>query len=974
MRKIFFLGLLLLFFISLNGQIKSVGFSFVHNYTKETYGAGTQIWSISQDLAGIMYFGNNSGLLTFDGAEWRLYPVPNRSIVRAVEVGEDQKIYIGAFNEFGYFSPDARGELVYHSLLDRIPNEYRDFGEVWHIMPYNGGFLFNSFNAVFFLKDENVQLISFDRNLHFSFDVGGKYYIEEIGNGLLKLNEGELELVKGSEFFANISVSGIIPYSDNKVLVVTREHGLYLLENGIVKLYDTPLQEFCRINQVYRATMSGSEYLVLGTVQNGIIILDRAGNLVQHLNRRRGLQNNTVLSLYLDKSNNLWMGLDNGIDYALLNSPLSYFVHENEIGAAYVVELKGNDLFIGTNQGLYHSKWPRGAQLAVGESTLDFISGSQGQVWMLQNRKNILLVGHDKGTFIASRNSFRSISSIPGGWVFIDIPSISDMLLEGTYSGLLTYRYVKRGQQMVWEFSGQISGFDESCKQIQFDKQGFLWVGHGYRGIFRLQISKDLDSVVQVRHYTELSGLPSNFNINLLKFNNRVIVSSEHGIYIHNDTKDIFEKDKQLSELFDNRNVHTLIEDRDGNIWYFSNNATGILKSNFDGTYSKTSVPFMPLQQKVIATYENVFPVDRSNILFCTEEGVIHFDPTFEKNYQEPFNVLVRNVEILPDSFLYRGYNSEFSSQTIPPEIKFRHNAIRLSFSTVSYEFPEHNQYSYMLSGFDYDWGEWSSNTEKEYTNLHEGEYKFLVKARNIYGLEREAIPYTFIILPPWYRSLAAYLSYAFLFLMAIVLTAIYVVRKIEREKHRLKEKQKHVMKERERIYAEESLKAEQEIIKLQNEKLEIEYQRNKTELESRTKELASIAMQITYKNELLTQIRQKLSKVSSKMIHLESKHQVDSLIKTLEKDIMGQDEWDKFEVHFDQVHEDFMKKLRNNYPELTPKDLRLCAYLRMNLSSKEIAPLLNISIRGVEISRYRLRKKLYLSRDANLTDFMMHL
>jgi DNA-binding CsgD family transcriptional regulator len=68
------------------------------------------------------------------------------------------------------------------------------------------------------------------------------------------------------------------------------------------------------------------------------------------------------------------------------------------------------------------------------------------------------------------------------------------------------------------------------------------------------------------------------------------------------------------------------------------------------------------------------------------------------------------------------------------------------------------------------------------------------------------------------------------------------------------------------------------------------------------------------------------------------------------------------------------MKKLRNNYPELTPKDLRLCAYLRMNLSSKEIAPLLNISIRGVEISRYRLRKKLHLPRDANLTDFMMHL
>lgn len=971
--------LILLLWVSVQtgtrAQIKDVGFSFVHNYTKETYDAGTQIWSMSQDDEGMMYFGNNSGLLAFDGAEWRLYPVPNGSIIRAVKVGEPQRIFIGAFNEFGFFLPDERGELTYHSLLEKVPIEYRDFGEVWHIMSYNGGYLFNSFNAIFFYKDDKIDVISFNRNLHFSFDVDGEYYIEEIGVGLLWLQGGELKLVEGSDFFANISVTGIIPYTNNALLVVTREHGLYVLNNGVVRLFDTPLQEFFRINQVYSAIMSEQDFLILGTVQDGVAILNRDGELIQHVNRTRGLQNNTVLSLFIDKSDNLWLGLDNGIDYVLLDSPLSYFVHESEIGAAYTVEQKGNYLFFGTNQGLYYNSWPETPQLANGGNNLNFISGSQGQVWMLQNRNNLLIVGHDKGTFIADKDSFEPINTNPGGWGFLDIPSKKDMLLEGTYSGMLTYDYVKKGHQMTWEFKGPVAGFNESCRQIQFDKDGYLWVGHEYRGIFRLQINNDIDSVIQVRHYTVSSGLPSNFNINLLKFNGQVIVSSEQGIYTHNEIKDIFELNEGLSELFDYRNVHTLLEDRDGNIWYFSNSAIGIIKSNFDGTYSKTSVPFTPLKQKVIATHENVFPIDRSNILFCTEEGVIHFDPTFKKNYQESFNVLIRNVQILPDSNLYRGYNPNISERyPLPNEIKFRYNALRFSFSAVSYEFPGHNQYSFMLSGFDTDWSEWTSTTGKEYTNLHEGEYTFLVKARNIYGLESEAVPYTFVILPPWYRSLVAYISYALLFLLVVVLTTIYVIRKIEREKQRLKEKQKLHLKERERVFAEESLKAEQEIIKLQNEKLEIEYQRNKTELESRTKELASIAMQITYKNELLAQIRHKLTRVSSKMIHQESKQQVESLVKTLEKDIIGQDEWEKFEVHFDQVHEDFMKKLRNNYPELTPKDLRLCAYLRMNLSSKEIAPLLNISIRGVEISRYRLRKKLHLPRDANLTDFMMHL
>jgi FixJ family two-component response regulator len=87
----------------------------------------------------------------------------------------------------------------------------------------------------------------------------------------------------------------------------------------------------------------------------------------------------------------------------------------------------------------------------------------------------------------------------------------------------------------------------------------------------------------------------------------------------------------------------------------------------------------------------------------------------------------------------------------------------------------------------------------------------------------------------------------------------------------------------------------------------------------------------------------------------------------------MLEDDWESFARHFDQVHTDFIKRLKEKYPQLSPKDLKLCAYLRMNLVSKEIAPLLNISVRGVEISRYRLRKKMQLHAEVNLTDYMIH-
>jgi DNA-binding CsgD family transcriptional regulator len=305
--------------------------------------------------------------------------------------------------------------------------------------------------------------------------------------------------------------------------------------------------------------------------------------------------------------------------------------------------------------------------------------------------------------------------------------------------------------------------------------------------------------------------------------------------------------------------------------------------------------------------------------------------------------------------------------------VDYRNNTLQFKFSATDFENLSNIQYSYILDGLDEGWSDWSYTPLKEYTNLEDGKYIFRVKARIYSSFESTTASYEFTILPPWYRSAMAYAIYALILIALINFILRYYIRRLDREREELKLKQTQQLREKEEEYKRESLEARQEIIRLQNEKLEIENRRKQAEIENKSSELASFAMQITYKNEILSQVKNQLTRVSTSMVHEDSKRQVLNLIKKLDKDLVQDEDWSRFEMHFDQVHEDFIKKLKHNFSLLTPKDLKLAAYLRMNLSTKEIAPLLNISARGVEISRYRLRKKIGLDSKENLVDFLMN-
>jgi DNA-binding CsgD family transcriptional regulator len=293
-------------------------------------------------------------------------------------------------------------------------------------------------------------------------------------------------------------------------------------------------------------------------------------------------------------------------------------------------------------------------------------------------------------------------------------------------------------------------------------------------------------------------------------------------------------------------------------------------------------------------------------------------------------------------------------------------NDFKFSFSTPYYEHINHIQYRYRLEGFKESWSDWGSQTQKEYTNLPHGSYRFQVEAKNAYAKTSTSDSFAFVIEPPWIATVWARALLSLIVFILLFGFYRYMRIRMKKEQQKLRQKQAIALKQKEDEFKEEAKKSEAEIIRLRNEKLMID-------IDHKNRELASTTMHLVQKGEMLNRIKQELNKLLPSVFP-DNREKVKRLIRTIVEDARLDDNWEKFEYHYDQVHEDFLKRMRDKYPSLTPKDQKLCAYLRMNLSTKEIAPLMNISVRGVEISRYRLRKKLELDTDKNLVEFLIKL
>ena len=948
--------------VMLFAQEVNIGTPPIWNYSRKTYKAGTQNWDATQDNNKIIYWANNDGLLSFDGTQWLTYPVDNHTIVRSIAFDGKDRIYAGAQSEMGYFSPDDRGRLVFTSLVRLLPEEHRNFEDVWDIVFYDHDVFFRTNKAVFEYTGREIRIYPVDGSLESMFATTAGLWLQQDMQRLLKYT--------GSSFEPWLSVSalqspitGVIPWADDTLLITTLKHGLFFYGDEQIKPWPNPFNDMLIEKRIYSSTLLKNGNIALGTSLDGLIVINKKRQVFRHLNKKDGLQNNNILHTFCDRAGNLWMGLDNGIDCAVMDSKFTTLFPDNELQAtAYAAALFKDNLYLGVSNGAYVAPWQ---SYYDPESQPYFrrVTNGEGQVWGFNVIGDNLLMGHHEGPFEVEGTNARRISPDQGTWTYVQLSD--SYMLAGTYTGLVLYQK-KNGK---WIYDGKIKGIHESCRIMVRDEDGSVWVSHPYRGLYRINWSEEKKYEPAIAFFDQQSGLPSNLNNYVFLIAGKAVFGTEKGVYNYNAASGKFLPDTQFNQLIgENHRVKCMQEDVKGNILYVTDIETGILLVEEYGLKKEVRKKVFPeLHGKLVGGFEMIYPIDADNILFGAEEGFILYHdqplPEVDSTLQLVFNGI--RIVRSEDSLLFGGTtltNESFSHQTLY-ELSPDLNNMSFSFSVTEFKTPHLIQYRTRMDGFEDEWSQWTSDTRRDFTNLGASQYAFYAQARIKDGIESNIISYPFSIRPPWFKSNTAMVMYGAGVLSMFAGLIMRQRKKFESEKTQMT--RKHLEKEAQHLREVEQSKAA--LSEIQNEKLEVE-------IKYKNQELATTTLHLVQKAEILLTVQEALNQIQEKNKDPLVKKDVQHLLNLLNFDVKLDEDWEHFAHHFDQVHVDFLTRLREQFPQLSSSDYKLCAFLRMNLSTKEIAPLLNISVRGVEGSRYRLRKKLNLPNDANLTEFILGL
>lgn len=921
---------LILFFFSLS--IYSQSFPPIQSYTPQEYSAANQNWKISETSKNEILFANSEALLLFNGTSWNNYSSPNGSIVRSVK-NIDDKIYIGSHSDFGFFQKSNNGVLVYTSLVEKLNLIIEDDEEFWNIMTLDNWIIFQSISRLIFIDKNNndVKYLKLKGIINNSFSIDKQIYIA-LNTGLFKLVNGQSELVIESNQLPSQIVN--IFNSENGLLILTSQHGFYLEKSpGVLTRVNSYLDFLNDGFSIFSAIQLQDSSYALGSVGQGLFLLDSDLKSLKKIDKSRGLANNTVLSLYEDTKNNIWLGLDNGITVINNDSPFSiYSDSDGVLGTIYATKLFNKILYVGTNQGLFFKKYNT-------DEPFRLIKETSGQVWSLIEIDNTLFCGHNNGTFIVSNGSVKKISNTNGSWTFRKISDDSSDVLEGSYYGLKILSKVNE----QWIVKNNITGFDISSRFFEISNNGKIIVSHGYKGVYKLSANSDFTNIIDY----ELDSIAvKGGNTSLSKFDNNIYYNYDKGMLKYNSLTNNFSKDTLLSNLSSKDLLYGIIRnDYDKKLWLFSeNNIHYVYKDLVSGNKKVSSI--VSTNQLRRTVFENISKIDKSNYVMGTNNGYITLD--LDKYKLLPPKVNISKIE-----------SYELNQNPIPVNkeefIQFESSFNNLRFHTnvSNYQKFQPITFEYLLEGYLPEWVSVKESPFIEFNNLKPGDYEFKVKAKigDLYSSNTESISFT--VERPWYFSNFMIANYF------LVFAIIFFFFNRSYEKY-YNEKEQKIIKTNQNKLELIEIEKKQALMALENNKLQ-------DDIESKNRELAISTMSMIKKNQFLSKIKSDLKKSSSS-------DQIFPVIKMIDRNLNNKDDWKFFEEAFNNADKDFLKKVKSTHPSLTNNDLRLCAYLRLNLSSKDIAPLLNISLSSVEIKRYRLRKKMQLTHNEGLTDHLLSL
>ncbi len=926
-------------------KIENVCVPKITYFDKNAYNAANQTWAIAQNKKGYMYFANSAGLLEYDGSQWTLYPLPKFAPnVRSIAITDDQKIYTGVRNEFGYWTEDISTRKLKYTSLTQASNLHFADEEIWKIVPFHNSVYFHSFKNIYKYNTEtkSISIIPAPNRFQFLFRVNDRLFAQEKVLGLMELKDDRLVGVPGGEIFTGDCVYGMEAHSANSILIATIDRGLYMMENGKISKCNFPCNDFLIRNQIFSMVSLPGGKFAFGTILNGLLITDHNGNILSTINKPKGMPNNTVLSIFSDQTNNLWLGLDRGIAHIQLNSPIRTFPDpKGVLGSVYQAQEFNGRLYFATNQGLFSCAV---ADLSYPERELPLtlMPKSQGQVWALQVVGNKLLCAHNKGIYAVegSKGDFIYTKSGTSHWLKID----DNTVLFLTYDGLCVM-HIKGSQYTIK--AQAVFPYDGST--LAKDRNNNIYVGSLSAGFCKVKFDSNFENVVSSSNQLDDIGINHLTTRGIYSYNGNVFaLDGVKGILKFDYALNRFIPDPLINRLMPKKaNIHRLQLDAD-RMWCYAADQFFCIKAYLTQKPTLESRNMESLYKQLIKTYEDVEKISDGSYMVCTSNSFAVMNANYSPKTKQNM-VYLRDIGTftnvlkplsLPNSLDY------YTNHAI--KFPYKHNTIFIRFTLPDYENEGNVRYSYRLKGNTENFSISSSGNIATFTNLPAGDYVFQVKAtivgtNEVYYSQELRIT----ILPPWYMGWIGLCL--FLLLVAGVALLYY------------KYLQSRWLKEQKRIENEH----EKEMAKMENRVLQ-------EQVKSQIDELSRVTKSMLHKNKLMGKLDAEISKLVLNRTIPTS--ELRGLKHIVEKNKNPDEEWKVFEMSFNKTHDNYLVKLSTQFPGLTTSDLKLAAYIRMNISSKEIAGLMNISSKSIEMARYRLRKKLNLSHEQNLTEFLMGL
>lgn len=920
-----------------------IGLPEIRNFTSKDYQWHPKNFSIAQGSNGLIYVGNSYGILEYDGKMWRKILLPNGLDGHAMEIAANRRIVVGSFNEFGLLEHHPNGTSTYHSMSIAMDTASQNIGEIKQILTNKENIYLVTERAVWLIDNDQLSVVAnSSSSISYTQMIGDYLYFQE-GGTLFRKNLATKTIDQRMKF--GEPISSILTISGDTLIVL--EDGRFHNLTNKRKSKPNNLPPDLKIIRTMRLQ---SGLIVMASANRGLIILNESLQVVHHIDSRHGLLSDRIFDLTEDQEGNIWLALDNGVSHITLQTPFTYYGQTIGIrGMGYTTALYRGKLYLGTSQGTFtHNK----------EGEFSMVPGSEGQVYELKSIHSKLLMAHESGLFQLTNNEFSQISN-QHTWCIRAVPGSDHQLIIGTDQGISVVNHLNGLVRRI----SPLEGFSESSRVMTFDSDGKLWVCHGNKGLYRLTIDFARKQVSDLEFYSQQSGNLPVYVSFVSPSKDGLLFSAENGVYRFDPaTKSFKPFEKVNGFLQHNYYVDKILEGTFGNLWIIQDNKISKLDVLDNGNY--TLLPeniITELNGNLVGSYEHLYVYDSNNVVIGTQEGFAQFNVQANINYrigrqQAEYKTLVREVkfENSEKSFLAGIQNNQ------PIRLSHEFNNLTISYAPGYFQSREPIKFSFYLentsSSGEPNWSAWHESNQNSFKNLAPGTYVFHVRSRGDQLKASQPTSYSFTIRSPWYSTRLSIIVYTLCMILIGFTVYKFRVRKIR------KEKQEALLLKDEEL-RQQKLIADGEKMKLINERL-------KEKVSLKNKELGSVALEITRKNEFLGQLKKNLTQLSSNMSN-DSAHKLKRTIRSIDQNMRSDNNWERFELYFDESHQDFIRKLKEKQPDLTKSSINLCAFLKLDLSTKEIASLMNISVSGVEKRRYRLRKKLNLDTDTNLKDYL---